>query len=150
MCRQLFSAQALKYNDDQLLLHIRKLDDEIERWRLSIPNGFRPALFVSQNAFSNSPEEGIPHIIRRISLQLEYHHLMTVVHTTVRRYTPTLLMDRRSSCRSSFELRFISRGVAVNDLVSESSCQQNCRTSTSVSIVYYAPFFPAVEQMGEA
>jgi hypothetical protein len=111
VCRQLFSAQALKYNDDQLLLHIRKLDDEIECWRLSIPNGFRPALFVSQNTFSNSPEERIPHIIRRMSLQLEYHHLMTVVHTTVRKCTPDAadgIEDLHAVVHSSFDLSLVA------------------------------------------
>jgi hypothetical protein len=111
VCRQLFSAQALKYNDDQLLLHIRKLDDEIECWRLSIPNGFRPALFVSQNTFSNSPEERIPHIIRRMSLQLEYHHLMTVVHTTVRKCTPDGadgIEDLHAVVHSSFDLSLVA------------------------------------------
>jgi hypothetical protein len=111
VCRQLFSAQALKYNDNQLLLHIRKLDDEIECWRLSIPNSFRPALFVSENTSPNSPEEGIPHIIRRMSLQLEYHHLMTVIHTTVRKCTPEAadgIEDLHAVVHSSFDLSLVA------------------------------------------
>ncbi|OQD90571.1 hypothetical protein PENANT_c001G11830 [Penicillium antarcticum] len=111
VCRNLFSAQALKDNDDQLLLHIRKLDDEIERWRLSVPTGFRPALFVSQNSLSNSPEEGIPHVIRRMSLQLDYHHLMTVVHTTVRKCTPDAAdetEDLHAVVHSSFDLSLVA------------------------------------------
>lgn len=111
VCRQLFSAQAMRYNDDQLLLHIRKLDDEIECWRLSIPNGFRPALFVSQKTFSNSLEEGIPHIIRRMSLQLEYHHLMTVVHTTVRKCIPDavdVIEDLHAVVHSSFDISLVA------------------------------------------
>ncbi|KAJ6038498.1 hypothetical protein N7499_004405, partial [Penicillium canescens] len=111
VCRQLFSAQALKYNDNQLLLHIRKLDDEIECWRLSIPNSFRPALFVSENTSPNSPEEGIPHIIRRMSLQLEYHHLVTVIHTTVRKCTPEAadgIEDLHAVVHSSFDLSLVA------------------------------------------
>lgn len=110
-CRQLFSAQALKYNDNQLLLHIRKLDDEIECWRLSIPNSFRPALFVSQNTSPNLPDEGVPHIIRRMSLQLEYHHLMTVIHTTVRKCTPETadgIEDLHAVVHSSFDLALVA------------------------------------------
>ncbi|KAJ5667890.1 uncharacterized protein N7477_006460 [Penicillium maclennaniae] len=107
VCQQLFSAQALKHNDEQLLLHIRKLDDEIECWRLSIPDGLRPALFVSHNTYSCVSEQDIPQIIRRISLQLEYHHLMTVVHTTVRKCTPDaadVIEDLHAVVHSSFDI----------------------------------------------
>lgn len=104
---QLFSAKALKNSNNQLLLHIRQLDDEIERWRLSIPINFRPALFVSQSSSLNTIDETTPHFIRLISLQLEYHHLMTIIHTTVRKCTPDAgdgYQDLHDVVHSSFDL----------------------------------------------
>lgn len=111
VCRLLFSARALKDNDNQLLLNVRQLDDEIERWRLSIPVNFRPALFVSQNTSPNRSDESIPHTIRRLSLQLDYHHLMTVIHTTVRRCTadaPDGIRDLHDVVHSSFDLSLVA------------------------------------------
>jgi hypothetical protein len=107
VCHQLFSAQSLRYNDDQLLLNIRQLDDEIECWRISLPSDVRPALSVSQNFLSDSVEGDIPFIVRRMSLQLEYHHLVTIVHTTIRRCSPNDANeseDLHAVVHSSFDL----------------------------------------------
>lgn len=107
VCRQLFSAPALKNNNNQLLLNIRQLDDEIERWRLSGPINVRPALFVSRNSPLNALGERDPHFIRLVSSQLEYHHLMTVIHTTVRKCTPDAgdgYQDLHDVVHSSFDL----------------------------------------------
>jgi hypothetical protein len=109
--RQLLSARAMKDNDNQLLLNIRQLDDEIEHWRLSIPPNFRPALFVSKNTLPNASDEGIPFIIRCMSLQLDYHHLMTVIHTTVRKCTVETsdeMPDLHSVVHSSFDLSLVA------------------------------------------
>lgn len=109
--RQLLSARAMKDNDNQLLLNIRQLDDEIEHWRLSIPANFRPALFVSKNTLPNASDEGIPFIIRRMSLQLDYHHLMTIIHTTVRKCTVETsdeMPDLHSVVHSSFDLSLVA------------------------------------------
>ncbi|KAJ5604582.1 hypothetical protein N7510_009736 [Penicillium lagena] len=111
VCRLLFSARALKDNDNQLLLSIRQLDDEMERWRLSIPVSFRPALFVSQNTSANISDENLPHTIRRMSLQLDYHHLMTVIHTTVRKCTAEAsdgIRDLHDVVHSSFDLSLVA------------------------------------------
>lgn len=109
--RLLFSAQALRDNDNQLLLNIRQLDDEIERWRLSVPVNFRPALFVSQNTSPNISNESTPHTIRHMSLQLDYHHLMTVIHTTVRKCTAEAgdgIQDLHGVVHSSFDLSLVA------------------------------------------
>lgn len=110
--RLLFSAQALKDNDNQLLLNIRQLDDEIERWRLSIPIDLRPILFIPQNTSPGKCDESIPHIISRMSLQLDYHHLMTVIHTTVRKCTPeaggAATQDLHEVAHSSFDLSLVA------------------------------------------
>ncbi|CAG7947779.1 unnamed protein product [Penicillium salamii] len=107
VCRHLFSAQALKNDNNQLLLNIRQLDDEIESWRLSIPLHFRPALFVSQSSPLNTMGECSLHFNRLISLQLEYHHLMTIIHTTVRKCIPGVgdgYRDLHHVVHSSFDL----------------------------------------------
>jgi hypothetical protein len=84
--RTLYSARALK-DTDGLLVHIRQLDDEIERWRLSIPIDFRPVLAIPFSTPLIAPGTKIPQSMHYICLQLEYHHLMTMIHTTVRRYS---------------------------------------------------------------
>ncbi|KAK3954792.1 hypothetical protein QBC32DRAFT_74854 [Pseudoneurospora amorphoporcata] len=43
-CKLLYSASALRKSDAELLRDIRELDDELERWRLSMPEKYRPAL----------------------------------------------------------------------------------------------------------
>lgn len=85
--RALYSASALK-STEGLLSHIRHLDDDMERWRLSIPADFRPVLVLpsSSSASLVPPGTKMPHVMHYVHLQLEYHHLMTVIHTTVRRY----------------------------------------------------------------
>ncbi|KAJ6126395.1 hypothetical protein N7523_002007, partial [Penicillium sp. IBT 18751x] len=111
VCRQLLSARASKDNDNQLLLNIRQLDDEIEHWRLSIPVNFRPALSVTKNTSPNASDEGIPYIIHRMSLQLDYHYLMTIIHTTVRKCTIEAsdeIPDLHSVVHSSFDLSLMA------------------------------------------
>ncbi|KAJ5390383.1 uncharacterized protein N7496_001451 [Penicillium cataractarum] len=129
--RQLLSARALKDNDNQLLLNIRQLDDEIEQWRLSIPVNFRPALFVSKNTMPNASDEGIPFIIRRMSLQLDYHHLMTVIHTTVRKCTVET-SDETPDLHSVF--RFVSGSWSFNAMVFEDACRFDCGRCVSSRI----------------
>ncbi|KAJ5937860.1 hypothetical protein N7454_004202 [Penicillium verhagenii] len=87
VCSKLLSASAMSDKDHQLLENVRELDDQIERWRLSIPPSLRPALSVSQLPPPNPAEQGIPHYVRCLSLQLDHDHLVTVIHTTVRRCT---------------------------------------------------------------
>ncbi|QKX64026.1 uncharacterized protein TRUGW13939_11199 [Talaromyces rugulosus] len=109
--RQLLSARTMHDNDNQLLLNIRQLDDEIEHWRLSIPIEFRPALFVSKNSLQNTSNEAIPYMVRRMTLQLDYHHLMTVIHTTVRKCTAKSsdeVPDLHSVVHSSFDLSLVA------------------------------------------
>ncbi|OQD79187.1 hypothetical protein PENANT_c058G06576 [Penicillium antarcticum] len=111
VCRQLLSARASKDNDNELLLNIRQLDDEIEHWRLSIPVNFRPALSVSKNTSLDASDEGVSYIIHRMSLQLDYHYLMTVIHTTVRRCTVEAsheIPDLHSVVHSSFDLSLMA------------------------------------------
>jgi hypothetical protein len=83
--RLLFSAQAFKISDGDLVLRIRQLDEDLESWRLSIATEFRPKLSISPSQPELTTEAHILRDIRGAHLQLEYHHLVTAIHTTVRR-----------------------------------------------------------------
>lgn len=86
VCRLLYSPKAFKNFDIQVLHNIRYLDDEIEQWRLLIPPQRRPALISP--SFLNSLSSGSRHM-HHVLLQLEYLHLMTVLHMAVRRFRVT-------------------------------------------------------------
>ncbi|KAK3402639.1 hypothetical protein B0T20DRAFT_388339 [Sordaria brevicollis] len=46
----LYSASALRKSDAELLRDIRELDDELERWRLSMPERYRPTLSLARTS----------------------------------------------------------------------------------------------------
>ncbi|KAL6786842.1 hypothetical protein J3E68DRAFT_440935 [Trichoderma sp. SZMC 28012] len=83
--RLLYSPSALKIIDSELLTRIRRLDDELESWRLSVPPALRPKLSIP-------PGHGVPttpnflSYLRSVQLQLAYHYLLTMIHTPVRRF----------------------------------------------------------------
>ncbi|KAJ3579012.1 hypothetical protein NPX13_g1553 [Xylaria arbuscula] len=82
--RLLFSPRALKLNDGELVLRIRQLDDDLESWRLSVPSEIRPKLSIP--SFQWTPtQEPYATMNTTCRLQLEYHHLVTAIHTAVRR-----------------------------------------------------------------
>jgi hypothetical protein len=78
--RLLYSAQAAKKSDAELLRDIRELDEELEAWRLSIPPDFRPALSITEKSKVTLAGMQLPRSMRHITLHLEYHHLMTAIH----------------------------------------------------------------------
>lgn len=84
-CRLLYSPQAFKTDDSQVLLRIRQLDHDLEDWRLSVPLPFRPKLSILPNSLQFPSGMTRPQRKRCIHLQLEYHYLMTAIHATVRR-----------------------------------------------------------------
>ncbi|KAH8125094.1 hypothetical protein LI328DRAFT_167725 [Trichoderma asperelloides] len=83
--RLLYSPSALKIIDSELLTRIRHLDDELEGWRLSLPYAIRPKLSISQGQ-GVSPTGTFSSYLISVQLQLEYHYLLTVIHTPVRRF----------------------------------------------------------------
>ncbi|KAL6871888.1 N-terminal fungal transcription regulatory domain-containing protein [Trichoderma novae-zelandiae] len=105
----LYSSSALEIIDSELLARIRQLDDELESWRLAIPPALRPKL-------SMVPVQGVlwnhtfPSYLRSVQLQLEYHHLLTIIHTPVRRFgatqgeNTTLPEELHSAMHSSIDL----------------------------------------------
>jgi hypothetical protein len=84
-CRLLYSPQAFKVDDSQVLSRIRQLDHDLEDWRLSIPLTFRPKLTVLPNSLQFPPGMTHPQRLRCLHLQLEYLYLMTAIHAIVRR-----------------------------------------------------------------
>ncbi len=82
----LFSPRAFQMTDGELLLYIRQLDNELEDWRVSIPSNFRPKLSISQNCYLLPHGMNLAQKVRCFYLQLEYHYLLIVIHTAVRRY----------------------------------------------------------------
>ncbi|KAH6890289.1 hypothetical protein B0T10DRAFT_537807 [Thelonectria olida] len=83
--RMLYSPRAFSITDSQLLLRIRQLDSELEIWRISVPIEIRPKLSVAPGHLVLAAEMDLARSMQRIKLQLEYHYLLTVIHTTVRR-----------------------------------------------------------------
>ncbi|KFA65824.1 hypothetical protein S40285_05378 [Stachybotrys chlorohalonatus IBT 40285] len=81
-CRLLYSADALRKSDAELLRAIRQLDEEVETWRTSLPPDIAPALSISSMSLLSHLKSGsgTPDTMHRIDLYLEYHHLMSVIH----------------------------------------------------------------------
>ncbi|KAK0389923.1 hypothetical protein NLU13_3496 [Sarocladium strictum] len=77
--RRLYSAQAVKKTNAELLRDIRELDEELEAWRLSIPAIFRPALSIS-NKSRVDVGDCLPRSMTHIIMHLGYHHVMTAIH----------------------------------------------------------------------
>ncbi|KAI1317771.1 hypothetical protein F5Y16DRAFT_414573 [Xylariaceae sp. FL0255] len=81
----LYSPQALKLSDMNIVSLIRQLDDDLERWRSSIPLPIQPRL-------SLSPDEAVlsvgSHSLLQIEythLQLEYYYILIAIHSSIRR-----------------------------------------------------------------
>ncbi|WAO96976.1 Zn(2)-C6 fungal-type domain-containing protein [Fusarium falciforme] len=109
-CHLLYSPTAFKVDDTQLLLHIRHLDTELESWRASIPMGYRPKLSIPPGCLIFDAAMSSWQRMKCFHLQLEYHCLMTAIHTTVRRCgavyaeAPNLPDDLHSVFHSSSDL----------------------------------------------
>ncbi|KAF4996933.1 hypothetical protein FDECE_12256 [Fusarium decemcellulare] len=84
-CLLLYSPKTFSLDDCQLLLNIRHLDNELENWRSSIPSEYRPRLTIQPGFPLFPPEMSMPQRMRHVKLQLEYHYLVTAIHTAVRR-----------------------------------------------------------------
>ncbi|KAH7171367.1 hypothetical protein EDB81DRAFT_942127 [Dactylonectria macrodidyma] len=79
-CRLLYSVQAQRKSDADILRDIRGLDDELETWRQSIPPDFRPTLSISKKRQLRMQHMRIPWCMHFVSLQMEYHHLLRAIH----------------------------------------------------------------------
>ncbi|KAI0902829.1 hypothetical protein F4823DRAFT_637786 [Ustulina deusta] len=97
--RLLFSPHSFKISDGELVFRIRQLDDDLESWRLSIPPEIRPKLSIPPIKTTSTQEPYVTPDIRCPYLQLEYHHIVTAIHTTVKRCAFVI----HSSCNLSLE-----------------------------------------------
>ncbi|KAK4180684.1 putative transcription factor [Triangularia setosa] len=79
-CQLLYSAEALRKTDAELLRNIRELDDEIEKWRLSVPLKHRPALSISRDVGVNEALSEAHDSVRTIVINFEYHYLVATIH----------------------------------------------------------------------
>lgn len=70
----LYSFKALQKSDAELLKAIRELDDELERWRMSVPLEWRPTLSFSHE----TPDPNVS--MHSVMLRLNYHLCMTIIH----------------------------------------------------------------------
>ncbi|KKY24923.1 putative c6 transcription factor [Phaeomoniella chlamydospora] len=75
----LYSPQAMKRTDAEILKEIRELDDELEKWRISLPSVSRPSLTYSTESSKFSPfsSEDKIHVCL---LRLEYYHCTAAIH----------------------------------------------------------------------
>lgn len=60
-CKLLYSASALRKSDAELLRDIRELDDELERWRLSVPERYRPTFSLPRTSRGQAGANGPCH-----------------------------------------------------------------------------------------
>ncbi|KAL2819708.1 hypothetical protein BJX63DRAFT_445304 [Aspergillus granulosus] len=91
----LYSFKAMKKTDAEILKNIRELDDELERWRLSVPPKWRPTLSFTHE----TPDPNCA--MHSVILRLNYHLCMTIIHQASSRCksweTQTCVMDGVSS-----------------------------------------------------
>ncbi|KAF5615391.1 transcriptional regulatory [Fusarium tjaetaba] len=85
ICLFLCSLDNSKLSDGAILGQVRQLDVDLETWRSSIPNDYRPKWSLSSEHPILQPDMSFVQRIRCIHLQLEYKYLMTMIHTAVRR-----------------------------------------------------------------
>lgn len=71
----LYSAPALRKTDAELLQIIRELDEDLEKWRVSLLPEYRPTASFSEEPPPHSEDE-----MRAIILRLEYHHCTAIIH----------------------------------------------------------------------
>ncbi|UNI23910.1 hypothetical protein JDV02_009701 [Purpureocillium takamizusanense] len=74
----IYSAVALHKSDAELLRTIRELDDELERWRVSIPADFSPALSMRRAVQLEDLDRS--RSMLHIELHLDYHYLLNIIH----------------------------------------------------------------------
>lgn len=67
---------SLGKSQTEILISIRELDNDLEKWRLSLPPNHRPTLLISQQLSTDSPIVGMHLVIVR----MDYHHCMSIIH----------------------------------------------------------------------
>lgn len=79
--KTLYSPSALRKTDVGLLQNIRELDEELERWRMSLDPSCRPSLgFQGEKAFLIDQADDVHVSLQRNVKQFEYHYLLAAIH----------------------------------------------------------------------
>ena len=78
---EVYSFQAQRKTDAELLKDIRVLDDELERWRVSMPSDLRPPLLFPSNQNSNGNGlQPAPKHLGSLIMHLAFYLCVTVIH----------------------------------------------------------------------
>ncbi|QLI71309.1 Mitogen-activated protein kinase kinase kinase 2 [Metarhizium brunneum] len=128
----LYSHAALVKTDAELLKTIRVLDEELESWRISIPEELRPGLSVQKkaNLDTMSSFQSMIHI----ELSLNYYFLLNTIHAASGRFKVNV-----DGHRSGRKCRF---GVQSSlDLSAEASRSTLRYLSTVASRLYMETFW---------
>ncbi|KAJ4145998.1 hypothetical protein LMH87_004829 [Akanthomyces muscarius] len=82
--QKLYSPVSLQMSSAKLLHSIRKLDEELEGWRSSIP---AELLLVSSVQWPNQNYQDLHQLgsMRQIELQLDYYYVLAIVHCAIGR-----------------------------------------------------------------
>ncbi|KAK9242427.1 hypothetical protein V1506DRAFT_495526 [Lipomyces tetrasporus] len=76
----LYSARALQKSDAELLKDIRELDDDLEKWRTSLPQTFRPTISFSHETPADNEMN-----MHSVTLRVAYHHCVAAIHQAASR-----------------------------------------------------------------
>lgn len=76
--KQLYSPDSKTKDDARLLKDIRELDDELEGWRMSVPEAIRPSISVTQEGQAIIAKH--PLGMKVIFAHFEYLYLVSAVH----------------------------------------------------------------------
>ncbi|KAL5332495.1 hypothetical protein BJX70DRAFT_383955 [Aspergillus crustosus] len=80
--QSLYSANARRKSDTEILLSIRSLEHKLEQWRVSLHPDFRPTLW-----FSHDMPVSVYLNTQAVMLRLAYHHCFTIIHQASERCT---------------------------------------------------------------
>ncbi|KAI1497599.1 fungal-specific transcription factor domain-containing protein [Biscogniauxia marginata] len=76
----LYSVEAMRKSDAQLLRDIRELDDELEKWRLSLEANIRPSLSCRPGDSRVDPDAIFPWKMNIIITNFEFYYLVAAIH----------------------------------------------------------------------
>ncbi|PYI02584.1 hypothetical protein BO78DRAFT_422373 [Aspergillus sclerotiicarbonarius CBS 121057] len=76
---ELYAPGALTKSDIEILRTIRALDDELEEWRLSMPNDIRPTIHASNRSPHSQTDVDL------LILHLKFHNCLGCIHQAVSR-----------------------------------------------------------------
>ena len=78
-CRLLYSPSSLNKSDADLIRDIRMLDLELENWRQSMPDNYRPTLSIPRDS-RRFQQFRLPNGMHKIVIYLEYFYLLAAIH----------------------------------------------------------------------